>query len=131
MMKRTEHDEQVTFLDYVRWKANQDWRYLNVIAVPNAGKRSFWGGARLKREGMSKGFPDVVCFISNGSHHGLIMEFKVKPNKTTPEQEDWLERLDRAGYLALVVWSAEEAIAVLDGYLLLIPTTISKHLKKI
>lgn len=128
--KRTEHAEQSAFFDYVRWKANQDWRYYNVMAVPNAGRRGVFAGARMKREGMSKGFPDVVCFISNGCHNGLILEFKIAPNKPTPEQEDWLDRLHRAGYLALVVWSADEAIAVLDSYLLLTTQPFQKLIER-
>ena len=46
---------------------------------------------------------------------------KVKPNKTTADQEAWLERLARAGYCVAVCYSAQEAIETIDAYIKLHP----------
>lgn len=117
MLATTEHQEQCAFIEYARFKALLDSRYECVAATPNAGKRSPFAAMRLVKEGMSRGFPDVSVLVPNERHHGLFIEFKIKPNKVTPDQAAWLKRLALNGYYTAVCWSAAEAIELVDKYL--------------
>ena len=47
---------------------------------------------------------------------GLYIEMKIKPNRLSPEQKQWVEYLSDAGYMVKVAWSADEAIAILKNY---------------
>jgi hypothetical protein len=116
-LRPSEHQEQVAFFQYAKLKALQDKRYENVMAVPNAGKRSVVHGGRMKAEGLSAGFPDIFCFVPNKEYHGLAMEMKVGKNKPTVKQLEWLKRLEAQGYATFIVYSATEAIKVLEDYL--------------
>ena len=55
-------------------------RGVTVAHVPNEGKRSPQQGAKLKRMGMQKGFPDLVVPLPRGNYHGLYIEMKVGNN---------------------------------------------------
>lgn len=115
----TEYEEQCMFFDYVRIKANNDHRYKMVSSSQNGA--SLRGGAAayygLLKAGFSNGFPDISCLVPVGKHHGLFIEMKRKPNTPSKDQRDWLDRLNNLGYLAVVAWSAEDAIRILDAYL--------------
>lgn len=50
-----EHPEQVTFLNWFKAR----WPNVFIYSTPNAGKRSVWAAAKLKREGMVAGIPDL------------------------------------------------------------------------
>ena len=116
--KTSEHTEQCKFFEYCIWKANADSRYGMVVATPNAAKRSFVVGKRMKREGLKKGFPDISCLVPNSTYHGLFIEMKVKPNKCSKEQQEWIDKLNGSGYLAVVAWSGDEAISIFESYLM-------------
>lgn len=64
-----------------------------VTHIPNGGQRTIMAGARLKAEGVVKGYPDIMVF-ERGYHpiygdrcRGLALELKVWPNKPGEEQE--------------------------------------------
>ena len=59
--------------------------------------------------------------VARGGYHGLFLELKHGRNKTTPEQSYWLERLERQGYRADVVYEFEGARAAIIEYLDLQP----------
>lgn len=92
-----------------------------LFAVPNfsgrMGKRSARHGARLKAEGRKPGVPDVWLPVARGGYHGLVIEMKVRPNTPTHEQRHWLLHLERAGFLARVCYTAEEAQQEIEHYL--------------
>jgi VRR-NUC domain len=113
----SEHNIQSAFIEWCRLKANSDQRLQNVIAIPNAGLRSWKYGKRLKAEGLSAGFPDIFVFIPSRGYMGLALEFKSKKGKLRPNQKEWLDRLKSAGYAALVVRSLDEAIQALELYM--------------
>lgn len=124
-MKVSESAEQSTYFDWVRIKAKLDPRYENIIAIPNQGGggiQNIARGRKMQAEGCAKGFPDVAIFVPLGDERGYFLsgqflEFKVKPNKQSPEQKAWQARLEKAGYLYKIVWSADEAIKVTEEYL--------------
>ena len=85
--------------------------------IPNEGRRSIGMGARLKREGMRKGFPDLVlCFPAHGKG-ALFIELKTWSGKVRAEQADYLEMLRDNGYAACVCFGWEAARKCIEDYL--------------
>lgn len=86
---------------------------IKVVAIPNAGRRTQWEAMRAKKEGLSKGFPDVMCI----GPAGLIayIEFKRKGGTIKPEQQEWIDLLKRYTFPATIARSADDAIDFLRG----------------
>ena len=93
-----------------------DWRKIPVYHVPNGGKRNRLEAANLKRQGVKPGVPDLCIPEARGGYHGLYIEMKVDKNKTTQNQDEWLELLSKNGYKTAVCYGSAEAIAVIDKY---------------
>lgn len=126
-LKKSEHQEQSAYFDWVRIMRNSDSRFENIFAIPNGAKLPFttkidkkgkkvricpqakW----LKDEGLEPGVPDVfvaVPMVSGWSHfHGMFIEFKIAPNAMTDEQRKWKQRLIKHTFSYALVWSWEEA----------------------
>lgn len=117
-MTASEHQIQAAYFDWVNIKALQDPNYLNIIGIPNAGKRSYALANRMRREGLRKGFVDVFIFVQNHTYAGMALEFKTEKGKPSPEQVEWLKRLNAAGYLAQIVRSTEQAMLLTEHYML-------------
>lgn len=112
----SEHAEQVTL---VQW-FNLSYPALKgrLFAVPNGEHRHVAVAARLKREGVVPGVPDLMLPVPSDGYHGLFIELKrAKGGRVSPEQKDWLAFLSEQGYRAEVCKGAAEAIAVIDSYL--------------
>jgi hypothetical protein len=80
--------------------------------IPNERRCSIQRRITLSKCGVRAGVPDLFFPISNGTHHGLFIEMKVKPNKPSPVQLEWIQRLTSLNYMAVVAYSADEAINV-------------------
>lgn len=120
----SEHDEQAALFEWAALMSNrpgfEPLRWL--FAIPNGGKRDPATAGRLKAEGVKAGVPDVCLplprYAADGTiAHGLFIELKVKPNRTTAAQDEWIEYLNEAGYLAVVCYSWQEAARVITEYL--------------
>ena len=107
----TEEEATIAVVEYCYMRG------VPVAHVPNEGKRSPQQGARLKRMGMSKGFPDLVIPIPRGDYHGLYLELKVGEGKTSAEQKRWLNILSANGYASTACWGVDEAINTISRYL--------------
>lgn len=111
-----EEDEQIAFVQWCR---------LNNIIVHHSGNEI--GGStpsmkaraiKMKRMGTSKGFPDLIVLVpltgitdEVDSYQMVIIEMKRKKGGTvSPEQKDWLEKLEMAGIPGKVCHGAGEAI---------------------
>lgn len=103
MQGRSEGTEQEAVVEFC------DWLKIPVVHIPNEGPRSASYGARLKRMGMRKGFPDLFIPLARLGYHGLFIEMKYGKGKTTMEQDEWLARLSSAGYAVKVCKGAEAA----------------------
>jgi len=79
--------------------------------VGHGGTRNKIEAAKFKRMGVKPGVPDVMIFDTK-----LALELKVYPNKITPAQKDWLDRLMYAGWKTFVVYSLDEAMFIIDEY---------------
>lgn len=75
---------------------------------PDAGRRSPFERYKYNYLGSDSGFPDLLF----PSLH-LVIELKVKPNKPTPAQLEWLQYFATIGWRAEVCYSFEEAKEIL------------------
>lgn len=88
-----------------------------LFAIPNGGLRHAVVAAKLRREGVRPGVPDVCLPVARGGYHGLWIEMKAGTNKPTDKQEDWIRDLAAQGHVVAVCWSAEVAIKIITLYL--------------
>ena len=126
-----EHDEQVVVIQWRDLMSGQIPELELLYAVPNGaklqyfktkGKNGKWNrwspeAQRLKDEGLTPGVPDLCLPVARKGYHGLYIEMKYGDNVPRESQVAWLDRLAEQGYLAVVTWTAEEAIEVLTEYL--------------
>ena len=113
----TEDEEQESLF---RWAAFASAKYpylKRLMHIPNEGKRSYTTGARLKRMGLSKGFPDLFLPLMKNGKGGLFIELKrSKGGRVTPEQEEWIASLNEEGYTAVVCRGWDEARKAICDY---------------
>lgn len=64
--------------------------------------------------GLPKGFSDLFGFLPR-SGRIFFIECKVKPNKPTPEQVNFIHVVQNLGAIALVAYSVEEVEQALDN----------------
>lgn len=110
VLRSSETAEQEVVVQYC------DLLDIPIVHIPNEGKRSASYGARMKRMGLRKGFPDLCVTRARGGYHGLFIEMKYGKGKTTKDQRDWLKRLAAEGYACVVCNGADEAIEAIKKY---------------
>ena len=112
-----EHSEQVAVIQWAR--ANRGtWPELDLLfAIPNGGHRDVRTAARLRAEGVLAGVPDLFLPVSRLNANGLFIEMKVKPNKPTAAQMEFIERVIRQFYRVRVCYSYEDAVDAIREYL--------------
>lgn len=76
-------------------------------------------GARRKRLGVRKGFPDFSFFLPSKYYHGLHIELKYGRNGQSQEQKDYQKRLESVGYQYVVCRSEEDFIRGMSQYVTL------------
>lgn len=104
--------------NYLKWLNFQHPEVFSVTSsFPNGGVREPRYGARLKREGMKKGFPDLGIFSPCGEYHGMFIEFKSEKGKLSPEQKEVLSKLQNKGYNCVICKSLDDAINQTNMYL--------------
>ncbi len=116
-MNPSEHQEQAALMDRVRLYANRYPALQNVAAVPNGGHRNKVTASKLKREGVSPGYPDLIVDVPAGGFHGLRIEMKSLTGFPSREQKQWIERLREHGYRAEVCRGADQAWRLICDYL--------------
>jgi hypothetical protein len=107
----------IVFFDYCRSMAHINPAYALAYHVPNESKASIARRVTLKRAGLKKGVPDICVPVANDKYHSLYIEMKIKPNKASPEQMSLLQHLNAVGNYAVLCWSADEAMDILDKYI--------------
>lgn len=88
-----------------------------MFAIPNGGSRNKIEAVNLKRQGVKKGVSDLFLPLSRGKYHGLFIEMKVGRNKPSVEQKDFLEYVNKSGYLGVVCYGFDEAKETITKYL--------------
>lgn len=114
-MKKSETTEQIALFQW----AERETAIVPALAlmyhVPNEGKRT--NGAILKAAGLKKGVPDVCLPVPSGGFHALYIELKFGRNKTSEEQDAYMELLRQQGNETAVCYSAQEAKDKILDYL--------------
>jgi len=114
----SEHNEQVALMQWVKLSIARYPMLENLHAIPNGGARHIAVAKKLKSEGVKKGVPDLCLPHPANDYHGLYIELKrQKASYPTKEQKEWLERLNNAGYKAVVCKGWVEAKEVIEVYL--------------
>lgn len=119
----TESQEQQTVIKWADMQPLKEFggkigRFL--FAIPNGGKRLQREAVRLRAEGVRAGVPDLYFAYPSNGYHGLFIEMKRAKKSlshVSDEQIEWQERLNAAGYLAVVCYGADEAIKTITDYL--------------
>ena len=109
-MKHAEDDLQMAVAKYL------DLNSLLWFHPPLERRTSPQAGKRLKAKGVKSGVPDCLIFNQRNGYKGLALELKIKPNKPTPAQKEWLLELSILGWLCKVAYSLDEAIEIIDNY---------------
>lgn len=100
----TEVQEHIMF---AVWLGNQGIKFNH---SPNGGYRHYLEAVKLKRMGVSPGYPDIFIPIARKNYHGFHIEMKRQKGGTvSPEQKEWLEHLRQEGYFAEVAKGFEHA----------------------
>ena len=116
-MQRKEEIEQTHFFLWAFYESAAHPELKNLFAVPNGGLRSKSEAARLKASGVKAGVPDMFLAVPKSGYAGLFIEMKVGKNKTSKDQDEWIERLMRAGYKCAVCYGFETARNEIEEYL--------------
>jgi hypothetical protein len=80
---------------------------LEYFAVPNGGKRNLIEAARLKKQGVRRGVPDLVICLPGG--RTLWWEVKTPKGGIRREQREWASWLTSNGYSHRFIRSLEDA----------------------
>lgn len=94
----------------IKWEAPR----VELVAVPNAAKRSQWAAMQAKREGMQAGFPDLVALAPGAKI--AFLEMKTPKGRVSENQAEWLDRLHAMGFACGVFRSADAALDFLRDH---------------
>jgi len=100
--------EDIVQHDFLKYSALQ-YPWLKYHHSPLEGRRTPFEQFLFKYLGSDAGFVDVIF-----PELLLAIEIKIKPNKPTPAQQEWLDYFKKIGWQAEVCWSFDEAKEVLD-----------------
>jgi hypothetical protein len=73
---------------------------------------------KAKKTGYRRGFPDLQICEARGGYFGLFIELKANSKAyASPVQKQWVEDLNKRGYLAVVTKGLPETLNILTNYL--------------
>jgi len=88
-----------------------------LFAIPNGGKRNVLEAARLKKEGVRAGVPDLFLALPSNKYHGLFIEMKSTFGRLTEHQKKYIKLLTDQNYKCVVCRSWVEAKDAILNYL--------------
>lgn len=89
-----------------------------LAAIPNGGARDAATGARMKREGVVAGMPDLLLACARSGRHGLFVELKRRKGGVLSQaQRDLFPLLEAQGYAVAVCRGFDEARQAVEDYL--------------
>ncbi len=109
----TESQEGDTLVAYLRLRGIKFTHVANETGGTLEAKRR---AIRVKRQGVSKGFPDYVCIVGDNL---IMIELKrVRGSATSPEQKDWIAALNQVTNVhAFICKGASVAIDIIEDCL--------------
>lgn len=116
-MRDFEHQEQVALFQWIALNEERIPELKNLYAIPNGGHRHKAVAAKMRAEGVKAGVPDMMMAFPCSGFNGLFIELKAGKNRTTASQNEWIARLQQAGYCAVVCYGWEAARKEILDYL--------------
>ena len=110
-LKTSEHSLQVTVLAYLTYNARPN---INVVAIPNAARRSLRMGARMKAEGLQSGVADLCIMLPGGRVAWL--ELKTLAGRQSIAQKGFEAKCKRLDHPYALARTLDEAIAALTQW---------------
>ena len=114
----TEEIEQAALFEWAEWMKSEYPELALMYHIPNGGSRHKAEAAKLKRQGVRPGVPDICLPVPRGRYHGLYIEMKrVEGGRVSKDQKLWLTALAGQGYKCYVCFGCEDAKKVIVEYL--------------
>lgn len=114
-MKKLESELQSSCIKWFRFSFPQFKMML--FAIPNGGHRNIITAARLKREGVISGIPDMFLSIPRNGFHGMYIEMKHGNNKLTENQDRFFQSAIKHNYKCQVINSLDQFIREVTYYI--------------
>lgn len=112
-----EHEEQAALIRWAELQAKKIPELGRLTAIPNGGKRHPATAAKLAKEGVRRGYPDLLLDVARAGFHGLRIELKAGKNTASAEQKDWLAWLTEQGYCCYIAYGWIAARRLITEYL--------------
>lgn len=114
----TEEQEQAAVMEWAMLMEKQAPELALLYHCPNGADRHPAVAAKLKKQGVKPGVPDLFLPVARGMAHGLYIEMKrQKGGRVSEDQKAWMEALTQQGYVCIVARGAEEACDAIWNYL--------------
>ena len=116
-VKMAEHEEQVALFNWAAYNVRKYPCLEYMFAIPNGGHRHISVAKKLKAEGVKAGVLDIMLPFASKRYHGLFIEMKFGRNKTTDQQNKYINHLTENKYCVAVCYNWEDAADVIKLYL--------------
>lgn len=115
--ERNEGTEQEAVINWCEFMAFRYPELSMLYHIPNGGKRGKSEAARMKRQGVKAGVPDLCLPVPRSGFHGLYIEMKFGKGRTSEDQDRWINNLKAQGYYCAVCFGADAAIRTICEYM--------------
>lgn len=116
-MKSIESQEQCALIEWAEIQSRTYPELKLLHHIPNGGKRNIATAARLKKEGVKAGVPDLFLPAPKGKWHGLYIEMKAPKGTVSEKQKWWIKALRKQGYAVAICYGWEVAKDIITCYL--------------
>lgn len=117
--KRSEDTEQIAVIQWAQWNEGRYPELKWLHHIPNGGSRNRLEAVKLKQMGVKAGVSDLCLPYPKGIYCGLYIEMKFGTNLQQDTQKEFLQDMAEAGHFVATCYGAEEAVRVLEEYLML------------
>ena len=94
------------------WLRLKGYWFTHIPNETGSDQRARARAVRMKRAGVSKGFPDYLVF-AGGVRFAIELK-RQKGGRVSPEQREWLEVLASYGFECAIAKGADEAIKFIE-----------------
>ncbi len=116
-MHRSESSEQAAVIQWRDYAVGQcpelAWLFSSLNGAPLHPAQA----ARMKREGMTRGVPDLCLPVARRGYHCLWIEMKRAGGRVRKEQAAFLDFVAGQGHLGTVCVGADDAIETIKWYM--------------
>jgi len=114
----SESEEQQWLMDFCHRAKGQYPELALLFHIPNGGHRNKIVAAKLKREGVMAGVPDLFLPVAREGQFGFFIEMKRRRGgRVTAQQQHWIQVLRDEGYRVDVCRGWGEASDALVEYI--------------